>query len=142
MNLASIGHELTQPAYAIGKETNYAELAASLSMLGIGVDNGDPPLAGFNRTAEKGFNEVIDMLAREIKSLNDHIVDTGASHMTRTQAKQVLQCFHSRLRYAIRLRPPPQYDPLGNSSQDAEIEKQASFMRKHLLSNAQTVSPS
>lgn len=142
INLTSISHELTQPGYAIGKETDYAELAASLSMLGIGVDNGDPPPAGFNMNAEKGFDEAIDMVAREIKSLNDRIVDTGASHMRRTQAKQVLQGFHSRLIYAIRLKPQPKINVFGSSSQDDEASKQASFMRKHLMSNAQITSPS
>ena len=139
VNLGSISHRLTQPGYAIGEHTDFAELAASISMLSIGVDNGDPPLAGLNRKAESAFDKAIDMLAREIKSLNDQIVDTGASHMRRTQAKQVLEAFHSRLLFAVRLKPPPKISLFGDSSRDPHaIAKQASFMRKHIMPTAET----
>lgn len=110
-------------------------------MLSIGVDNGDPPLAGFNSTAVRLFDEAIDMLSYEVKSMNDRIVDTGASHMKRTQAKQVLEGFHSRLQYAIRVRPPPKKSLLGDMRDDV-IAKQASFMKKHIIPSVEAESPS
>lgn len=103
-------------------------------MLSVGVDNGDPPLAGFSRKAERSFDERIDMLSYEIKSMNERIVDTGAAHMRRTQAKQVLEGFHSRLLYAIRTTPPPKKFVFGDMMGDDDlIKKQKDFMRKHMV---------
>lgn len=134
LNIGSVSHRLTQPDYTVSRETDFANLAASISMLSVGVDNGDPPLAGFNRKAERSFDERIDMLSYEIKSINERIVDTGAAHMKRTQAKQVLEGFHSRLLYAIRTTPPPKKSLFGDMTEDDHvIKKQKDFMKKHIV---------
>ena len=135
MNLGSICYRLTQPDFIVGRNTNFTDLAASISILSIGVDNGDPPLAGLNSRAERAFDEAVDMLAREVRALNDRIVDTGASHMKRTQAKQVLGGFHTRLLYAIRLKPPPKINVFGDPMSDPlHIAKQKEYMEKHVMS--------
>lgn len=132
--LGSVSQRLTQPDYTVSRETDFANLTASISMLSVGVDNGDPPLAGFNRKAERSFDERIDMLSYEIKSINERIVDTGAAHMRRTQAKQVLEGFHSRLLYAIRTTPPAKKSMFGDMTKDDDvIKKQKDFMKKHMV---------
>ena len=135
VHLDSVSHRLTKPDYCISRHTDFMELAASVSMLSIGVDNGDRPLLGLNRKGEASFDEEIDMLSREIKAMNDRIVDTGASHMGRTQAKQVLEAFHSRLLYAIRMKPPPPIKSiLTDMSQDSDaVKKQVGFMKKRFI---------
>ena len=135
MNLGSVCYRLTRPDYTVGRNTNFTDLAASTSILSIAVDNGDPPLAGLNSRAERAFDETVDMLAREVRALNDRIVDTGASHMKRTQAKQVLGGFHSRLIYAIRLKPPRKINVFGDPMSDPDhIAKQKEYMEKHVMS--------
>ena len=136
--LDSVSHRLTKPGYCISKNTDFIELAASVSMLGIGVDNGDRPLPGLNGKAETSFDEAIDMLSREIKGMNDRIVDTGVSHMGRTQAKQVLEGFHSQLLYALRIKPPPAVKSiLTDMSQDSDaVRRQMDFMKKRFVPNA------
>ena len=141
VNLRLISHRLTQPGYAVGKDTDFTKLAASISMLSIGVDNGDPPLAGFNRGAEKSFNGAIDMLSSEIKAMNDRIIDTGASHMRRTLAKQVLEGFHSRLQYAIRTEPPPTRNLFGDSPRNPDaIAKQQNFLKNYVVQSTKITS--
>ena len=49
------------------------------------------------------------------------IVDTGASHMTRTEAKDVLEAFHARLVYAVRTKQKPKTMLFG----DASVESKA-----------------
>ena len=143
VKLSSISYHLTQPSYAISKDTNFRELAAKVALLGIGVDNADPPHPGINIKAERYFDESIDMLAHEVKSINDRIVDTGASHMRRTQAKQTLESFYYRLLYALRTRPPKKMSFLDDSDEDSPLAKQKDFMRRHLKPlDTPTTSPS
>ena len=138
VHLDSVSHRLTKSGYRISKNTDFTELAASVSMLSIGVDNGDRPLPGLSEKGETSFDEAIDMLSGEIKAMNDRIVDTGASHIGRTQAKQVLEAFHSRLLYAIRMKPPPPIKSiLTEMSQDSDaVRKQVGFMKKRFVPNA------
>ena len=138
VHLDSVSHRLTEPGYCISKNTDFTEFAASVSMLSIGMDNGDRPLLGLNERGETSFDKAIDMLSREIKAMNDRIVDTGASHMGRTQAKQVLEALHSRLLYAIRIKPPPPIKSiLTDMSQDSDaVEKQVGFMEKRFVIDA------
>ena len=44
------------------------------------------------------------------------IVDTGASHMGRTEAKEVLEAFQYRLSYGIRTKVPPKKCMFGDST--------------------------
>ncbi|KAL8788519.1 MAG: hypothetical protein Q9195_007258 [Heterodermia aff. obscurata] len=135
VHLGSVSHRLRKPDYCISKNTDCTELAASVLMISIGVDNGDRPLPGLNEKRSLSFDEAIDMLSREIKAMNDRIVDSGASHTGRTQAKQVLESFHSRLLYAIRIKPPPPIKSiLTDMSQDSDtVKKQVDFMKKRFI---------
>ena len=42
------------------------------------------------------------------------IIDTSASHMKRTEAKEILEAFHSRLLFAVRTKPPPKKKVFGD----------------------------
>jgi len=116
MNLGSISHRLTTPKFTIKRdqEINFSELAASISILNVGVGSGDPPLAGINEKVENAFNGQVDKLSRTIKTISTNIIDNGASQLKRTEAKEVLECFNFRLMYAVRTKPRPKNTPFGN----------------------------
>ncbi|KAL8998975.1 MAG: hypothetical protein Q9169_002081 [Polycauliona sp. 2 TL-2023] len=117
---------LRQPRFAVNNGTDYPNLAASVSILAIGLDNGDPPPAEASKEAIVAFNEDLDMLAQRIKGMFTQIVDTGASHMRRTEAKEVLESFHSCLVYAVRTKQKSK----GRMWEDeVGVEKQKSVMK-------------
>ncbi|KAL9630170.1 MAG: hypothetical protein Q9204_004860, partial [Flavoplaca sp. TL-2023a] len=107
LNMKAITRYLRQPRFAVNSETDYPGLAAAISILAIGLDNGDPPPIEASKEAIAIFNDDLDMLAQRIKGMFTRIVDTGASHMRRTEAKQVLEVFHSCLVNAVRTKQKP-----------------------------------
>lgn len=70
------------------------------------------------------------MLAQKINAMFASIVDTGASHMKRTDAKEVLEAFHSRLLYAVRTEPKPKSMMFGDSIADEESALMKNFLNK------------
>ena len=58
------------------------------------------------------------------------IVDTGASHMTRTEAKDVLEAFHARLVYAVRTKQKPKVMLFGDAS--VELQAGGNLMKQFL----------
>lgn len=107
IDLRGIARHLDGPQFIIDNATDYGELAAAIGILNIAVDSGDPPPSPCTTEEEKAFNRGIDVLSLKIKSMFADIVDTGASHMGRTEAKEVLEAFQYRLSYGVRTRPPP-----------------------------------
>ncbi|KAI9838892.1 MAG: hypothetical protein M1819_004100 [Sarea resinae] len=105
LRLPDIITYLLRPSFCISKDTNYSELAALISILDIGIDDGACP-STTSRTIEEedDFNSDVDELARSVKRIFTSIVDTGASHMPRTVAKEVLERVHYRLVYAVRTK--------------------------------------
>ncbi|KAI9887930.1 MAG: hypothetical protein M1823_000319 [Watsoniomyces obsoletus] len=98
-------------------ETDYAALACVISTLDIGLDacipssfthstHSTPSQQKLNRM-EQEYNQEIDILATQIKGMFTRISDTGASHMTRTEAKEVLNRVYYRLIYSVRTKPRP-----------------------------------
>ncbi|MCJ1459499.1 hypothetical protein MMC28_009878 [Mycoblastus sanguinarius] len=116
VNLRIIARHLHQPQYIVNNTTDYAELAASISILSIGIDCGDPPSAPYTRDEETRFNSDVDLLAQRIKEMFTQIIDTSASSIRRTEAKEVLEGLHSRLMYAVRTKPKPKSMLFGNST--------------------------
>ncbi|KAI4172967.1 MAG: hypothetical protein LQ343_003254 [Gyalolechia ehrenbergii] len=121
----AIVHRLNKPQFDINRETNYPSLAASIAILAIGLDSGNPPPPDAGKNVESAFNDNVDVLAQRIKAMFTQIVDTGASHVKRTEAKEVLESFHSCLVYAIRTKQKPRGMIWGNN---AETEKQKTMM--------------
>ena len=61
------------------------------------------------------------------------IVDAGASHKRRTEAKEVLEAFHSRLLYAVRTKRKPKTTLAGESDIDVGRDsRQGDLMRGFL----------
>ncbi len=64
------------------------------------------------------------------------IIDTGASHMRRTEAKEILEAFHSRLLYAVRTRRKPKTMLVGDSSIDIGPDSRQGAIMKGFLERA------
>ena len=120
LNISEVTGELRRrPEYKIDGGTDYSDLAALISMLDIAIGNGmtwsqsSPPTT---TQAERLFNQDIDTLAATIKLMFTQIIDTGASHMTRTEAKEVLNRVYYRMIYAVRTKQKPKQDIFSSSS--------------------------
>ncbi|KAL8950776.1 MAG: hypothetical protein Q9222_003208 [Ikaeria aurantiellina] len=125
-DMSTIIDHLNQPHFRVSTETDYPSLAATVAILAIGLDNSDPPAPEVGAASKAIFNESVDVLARKVKSIFTQIVDTGASHVKRTEAKEVLESFHSCLVHAIRTTQKP----MGKIwTEDAAVEKQGALMR-------------
>ena len=116
MDLKNIARHLDGPQFIISNATDYSELAAAIGILGIAVDCGDPPSSPCAKEEEKAFNREIDALSAKINSMFAEIVDTGASHMGRTEAKEVLEAFQYWLSYGVRTKHPPKKSLFGDST--------------------------
>lgn len=116
IDLKGIARHLEDPQFMTSNATDYGELGAVIGILGIALDCGDPPSSRCATNEEKAFNRDIDVLSLKIKSMFADIVDTGASHMGRTEAKEALEAFQHRLSYGVRTRPPPKKSLFGESS--------------------------
>lgn len=100
-------------ALRIKKDTDYVELRARLSLLDVALDCGFSDFAfleNSDKAAEKKFNESIDELATAVRELSARIIDAGAAHMTRTEAKVVAERIVQRLEFAVRTREKPLRD--------------------------------
>ena len=116
LDLKRITRHLEGPHFIISNATNYGELAARIGLLSIAIDCSDPSSTPCTTEEEKVFNRDIDVLSSKIKSMFADIVDTGASHMGRTEAKEVLEAFQYRLSYGIRTKVPPKKCMFGDST--------------------------
>ncbi|KAI4186070.1 MAG: hypothetical protein LQ346_005761 [Caloplaca aetnensis] len=130
VDFRAIVHHLTKPLFVVNNQTDYPNFAASIAILAIGVDDGDPPAEDAKKEAEANFNDNVDILARRIKAMFTHIVDTGASHMKRTEAKQALESFHACLAYAVRTKQKPRGMIWED---DTDVEKQKSMISHFVL---------
>ncbi|KAI9768962.1 MAG: hypothetical protein M1840_004558 [Geoglossum simile] len=107
LDVQRIIRELEKPEFNIDSGTDYTRLASLISMVDICIDDG-APLSGFcDKDQENAFNTDIDNLAKHLKSMFTKIVDTGASYMARTEAKEVLERVHYRLVFAVRTKERP-----------------------------------
>lgn len=128
IDMKAIARQLRKPRFKIRNDTDYTELAALVAILHIGFDNGNPPVPGSDKPTSDRFNRRIDSLSDCIHAMFSHIVDTGASHMKRTQAKQALELFHSKLLYDIRTKPKPKTMMFESSKTDGDQESLNKFL--------------
>lgn len=117
IDLKTIALHLEDQQFVISNATDYTNLAAAIGTLSIAIDCGDPPCLP-SATEEKAFNRDIDALSFKINAMFADIVDTGASHMGRTEAKEVLEAFQYWLSYGVRTKPPPKKSLFGASTFD------------------------
>ena len=123
IDFRSIAIHLETPKYTINSATNYSALAASIDILSIAVGCGNPLSPESAKEDKAAFDRDVDILATKIRAMFTQIIDTSASHMKRTEAKEILEAFHSRLLFAVRTRPPPKKKVFGN-----EVAKQVGDM--------------
>lgn len=100
--------------FHLNNSTDYALLTSTFQILDIAIDSADRPSpAALTPDIERAFNADIDRLAARIKGMFMQIVDSGASDMRRTEAKEVLEGLQSRLLYSVRTRPPQKKNIFG-----------------------------
>lgn len=123
IDFRSIAIHLEDPQYTINSATDYSALAASIEILSIAVGCGNPLPPEAAREDKAAFDNDVDILATKIRAMFTQIIDTSASHMKRTEAKEILEAFHSRLLFAVRTKPPPKKKVFGD-----EVAKQVGDM--------------
>lgn len=130
VNLTSITRRLQSQQFATNNTTDFGNLSASVSILNIGIACGHPPSSLFTNEDEVAFNKDVDSLASKVYSMFNDIVDTGASHMKRTEAKEVLEGLQRRLEYAVRTKPKPKKLIFGDSEVVKAGERIDRFLEK------------
>ncbi|KZF20826.1 hypothetical protein L228DRAFT_262713 [Xylona heveae TC161] len=126
---------LDTAAFTINRGTDYVQLSALISILNIGIDRGVSAPALSSKEQERTFNADVDALAAKIKFMFSSIVDAGATNMTRTIAKEILERLHYRLSYSVRTRPKPKKSIFGaviDDDGDSPGGGQANFMSRFL----------
>ena len=109
---------LKQPKLVITRETDFSELISYITMLNVALDYGGKPEADADIDIQRAHDENIDRLAAKVKEMHDSIIDAGASHLTRTQAKQELDILHVRILYSMRTKEKRRQMMLGADGTD------------------------
>lgn len=93
-------------------DVDFIGLSASIVMLDIGIGGGfRQPLFDetlhtvMSREEETDFNDNIDRIAKRVSTISGRIPDSGASHMSRSDAKIALVRLHDRLMKSVRTKP-------------------------------------
>ncbi|EXJ72220.1 uncharacterized protein A1O5_04724 [Cladophialophora psammophila CBS 110553] len=121
---------------------DYTALRARTHILDIAISDGGRPRAFSSRADEQSFNKSVDRLADAIQATFVAIVDTGASHMARTECKDVLHALYWRLLYSVRteLRPKRHiFDGKTGRMRDAEevrVEERGKELMNNFLENS------
>ncbi|OAL35570.1 hypothetical protein AYO20_05189 [Fonsecaea nubica] len=118
---------------------DYAALRARTHILDIAISDGGRPAEFASRADEASFNKSVDHLANAVEATLVAIIDTGASHMTRTECKDVLHALYWRLLYSVRTESRPKrhiFDGKAGKLRDAEElrveERGKDFMSRFL----------
>ena len=106
---------------------NYTHLRSRAMILDTAISNGHRPPTFPTRTDESLFNSAVDALADAIKTTYTSISDSGASHMTRTEAKDALTAVYWRVLVAVRTKPRKKkhiFDEMGKLRDAREVESE------------------
>ncbi|KAI9817457.1 MAG: hypothetical protein M1827_001067 [Pycnora praestabilis] len=135
LQLSQVMERLQGPAFDVTSDIDFTEFAATISILDIGLDNGMSVIA-LGEEKEAAFNHEADLLAKKIKAMFTNILDSGASHMTRTEAKEVLERLHYRLIYGIRTKQKAKKGLFSSTSGigDNDVDARASGVMARFLS--------
>jgi hypothetical protein len=101
-------------------------------MLNVALDAGFSNfdfLEDENKPVEKQFNEKNDSLTNAVRDLTARIVDAGAAHMSRTEAKVMAEILAQRLEFQVRTREKPPRDWFG----EQERREKEEFMRGYFV---------
>ena len=116
---------------------DYIALRARTQILDTAISNGGRPPVFPSHVDEQTFNKSVDHLADAVQSTQIAINDPGASHMTRTEAKNDLQALHARLLFSVRTEERPRrhiFDGklLREAGEVKSEEQSKDFMKKFL----------
>jgi len=126
LDLYAVTDHLLRPAFDINVDADYAQLAARISILDIAIDHGISSVDMCDLRGEASFNREVDSLAKRIKAMFTGLIDSGASHMSRTEAKEILRIVHYRLIYAVRTKQEPKSSLFGSLTTNGQGEGQYS----------------
>ncbi|EXJ62552.1 hypothetical protein A1O7_02990 [Cladophialophora yegresii CBS 114405] len=90
-----------------GSTIDYIALRARTHLLDVAICDGGLPASFTSRADEQAFNKSVDRLADAVKTIEVAINDPGASHMTRTEAKDDLRALQTRLLFCVRTEVRP-----------------------------------
>lgn len=97
-------HLDTDPQFRMTTKTDYRKVAALLACLDIAIGNGNRPEPS-NTIHIKEFNTAVDGLTETIQVKFARVQANGATHISRTETKDILEAMERRLRHAIRTEP-------------------------------------
>jgi hypothetical protein len=87
------------------RKLNYSDLYFRTALLDTAISNGHRPPSFPTKQDELTFNNTVDDLTDAIKACSTAISDSGASHMTRTEAKDALSTLSMRVTATVRTKP-------------------------------------
>ena len=109
------------------RELNYGHLRAQAMILDTAISDGNRPAAFTRRSDEAAFNKSVDALADAIKARYTSVSDSGASHISRTEAKDALTAVYWRVLMAVRTKPRPKkhiFDSEGKLRDSKDVESE------------------
>lgn len=89
------------------RKVDYTTLRAQACILDAAIADGGRPVEFTSRSEQVAFNKSVDQLAESVRLTFTSIYDTGASHLSRTEAKAALQVLYWRLLYSVRTEVRP-----------------------------------
>jgi hypothetical protein len=92
-------------------EYDYGDLVAIILQLEVCINSALFDLEYRQGDTVVKFNEAIDQLAAQIKLIFSSIENTGASHLQRLVARDMLEALHYRMVYSVRSKAPPKKTP-------------------------------
>ncbi|PNH33094.1 hypothetical protein VD0002_g9761 [Verticillium dahliae] len=127
-------HRLKGDEFHIKRKTDYVELRAQIQLFDIALDDGSFYPGSTSYDAAAAFDAEVDHLAQQLKTIWGSINDSGAAYLSRTEAKNSIDCAQKRLTYAVRTKPPPKRNIFELPEQRKEVatETQKAFMNKFI----------
>jgi hypothetical protein len=130
---------LHEEQFDVDDDSDYVEITALVSILDIAIDNGAPRTSFKSPAEEKAFNHQVDSLARVVKGILSSIVDTGASFISRTEAKETLEGVYNRLLFGVRTKEKPKAQIFLGTDEDALSRPQTDFISTFLARKNQGI---
>ncbi|KFY84084.1 hypothetical protein V500_09624 [Pseudogymnoascus sp. VKM F-4518 (FW-2643)] len=135
LNLRKLVQVLSGPRYQINRNTDYEQLAASISLLTIAIGDGSAAdLDLSDPQVEEEYNSNLDELAYLLKIIWGSINDRGTLSPSRIHTKRTVEKLRNRMLDVTRTRLKPKqsiFDLPGQGGDREGALKQSAFMTKH-----------
>lgn len=128
----TVTHRLSRDAaFLINEGTDFARLAALISILdcavGAGFSPNDPSSLG-----PASFDKGVDGLVSALRKLSSNIRDAGAAHMRRTECKGAIDRLAVRLEFSVRTKPKPKKGVFGSGGTSGDLQAMGGFLEKFM----------